>query len=219
MADKLKIAVLYDVWGEEDAAEADAADTGRKKKEKEDREEILEALEKLGHEASYQVLDGRPQSLYGLGRCGADLIFNLTESYAGDDTKEMNVTAYMDLLGIPYTGAGPHAHFLEQDKATAKKMFAFHSIRTPYFATAYRGNIDHAHDVNFPLIVKPQLEDGSIGIDAEAVVNSVKELMERVEYVQNEFDSPALIEEYIEGREIYAAILGSYEKTEVLPLA
>jgi D-alanine-D-alanine ligase len=97
-------------------------------------------------------------------------------------------------------------------------MFHFHDIRTPYFATAYRGNIDHAHDVKFPLIVKPQQEDGSIGIDAAAVVNSVKELMERVEYVQNEFDSPALIEEYIEGREIYAAILGSYEKTEVLPL-
>src|SRR6266496_1940318 len=218
MGDKLKVAVLYDVWGEEEAPEADAADVGRKRKEKEDREEILNALGKLGHEAFYHVLDGRPQSLYGLGKCGADLIFNLTESYAGDDTKEMNVAAYMDLLGLTYTGAGPHAHFLAQDKATAKKMFAFHDIRTPFFATAYRGNIDHAHDVKFPLIVKPQSEDGSIGIDAEAVVNGVKELMERVEYVQNEFDSPALIEEYIEGREIYAAILGSYEHTEVLPL-
>jgi len=219
MSDKLKVAVLYDVWGEEETPEAEAApESGRKRREKEDREEIFDALGKLGHEPSYHVLDGRPQSLYGLTKCGADLIFNLTESYAGDDTKEMNVAAYMDLLGIPYTGAGPHAHFLAQDKATAKKMFAFHGIRTPYFATAYRGNIDHAHDVNFPLIVKPQSEDGSIGIDAEAVVNSVKELMERVEYVQNEFDSPALIEEYIEGREIYAAILGSYEHTEVLPL-
>jgi len=218
MGDKLKVAVLYDVWGEEEAPEADAADVGRKRKEKEDREEILDALGKLGHQAFYHVLDGRPQSLYGLGKCGADLIFNLTESYAGDDTKEMNVAAYMDLLGLTYTGAGPHAHFLAQDKATAKKMFAFHDIRTPFFATAYRGNIDHAHDVKFPLIVKPQSEDGSIGIDAEAVVTGIKELMERVEYVQNEFDSPALIEEYIEGREIYAAILGSYERTEVLPL-
>jgi len=218
MSDKLKVAVLYDVWGEEENAETDGAETGRKKKEKEDREEITDALTKLGHEPFYHVLDGRSQSLYGLGKCGADLVFNLTESYAGDDTKEMNVAAYMDLLGITYTGAGPHAHFLAQDKATAKKMFHFHDIRTPYFATAYRGNIDHAHDVKFPLIVKPQLEDGSIGIDAEAVVSSVKELMERVEYVQNEFDTPALIEEYIEGREIYAAILGSYEKTEVLPL-
>jgi len=219
MGDKLKVAVLYDVWGEEETPESEAAaESGRKRKEKEDREEIFDALTKLGHEPSYYVLDGRPQSLYGLGKCGAGLIFNLTESYAGDDTKEMNVAAYMDLLGVPYTGAGPHAHFLAQDKATAKKMFAFHGIRTPYFATSYRGRTEHAHNVNFPLIVKPQSEDGSIGIDAEAVVNSVKELMERVEYLQNEFDSPALIEEYIEGREIYAAILGSYEHTEVLPL-
>lgn len=218
MGDTLKVAVLYDVWGDEDTSEPEATQAGRKRKVKEDREEIFDALGKLGHEASYYVLDGRPQSLYALGKCGADLVFNLTESYAGDDTKEMNVAAYMDLLGLPYTGAGPHAHFLAQDKATAKKMFAFHDIRTPFFATAYRGNIDHAHDVKFPLIVKPQSEDGSIGIDAEAVVTGVKELMERVEYVQNEFDSPALIEEYIEGREIYAAILGSYEKTEVLPL-
>ncbi len=222
MDEKLKVAVLYDVWGEEEAAEPEQrAPSTRKRKakrEKEDREEIFESLTKLGHEPFYYVLDGRPQSLHGLGKCGADLVFNLTESYAGDDTKEMNVAAYMDLIGLPYTGGGPHAHFLAQDKATAKKMFAFHDIRTPYFATAYRGNIDHAHDVKFPLIVKPQLEDGSIGIDAAAVVHGVKELMERVEYVQNEFDSPALIEEYIEGREIYAAILGSYEKTEVLPL-
>ncbi len=219
MTDKLKIAVLYDLWGKEEVPESEkAAESGRKRKEKEDREEITDALTKLGHEPFYHVLDGRPQSLHGLAKCGADLVFNLTESYAGDDTKEMNVAAYMDLIGLPYTGAGPHAHFLAQDKATAKKMFHFHGIRTPYFATAYRGNIDHAHDVKFPLIVKPQLEDGSIGIDAAAVVNGVKELMERVQYVQNEFDSPALIEEYIEGREIYAAILGSYERTEVLPL-
>jgi D-alanine-D-alanine ligase len=219
MPDKLKVAVLYDQWGEEETPEPEKkAKSSRKRREKEDREEIFDALTKLGHEPSYYVLDGRPQALHGLAKCGAGLAFNLTESYAGDDTKEMNVAAYMDLIGLPYTGAGPHAHFLAQDKATAKKMFHFHGIPTPYFATAYRGNLDHAHDVKFPLIVKPQLEDGSIGIDAQAVVNSVKELMERVEYVQNEFDSPALIEEYIEGREIYAAILGSYEKTEVLPL-
>jgi len=224
---KLKIAVLYDVWGEEaptpDSVEPKTA--GKKKKarrktrrEKEDREEIFEALEKLGHEPFYQVLDGNLQCLSSLAKCGADLVFNLTEAFAGDDTKEMNVAAYMDLLGIRYTGGGPHAHFLAQDKATAKKMFAFHEIKTPFFATAYRGRIEHAHDVSFPLIVKPVWEDGSIGIDAASVVNSVKELMERVEYIQDEFDSPALIEEYIDGREIYAAILGSYENAQALPL-
>src|SRR5260370_16127384 len=215
----LKMRAVDDLWGEEDTPDCEgAAESGCKKKEKEDREEIFDALTKLGPEPFYYVLDGRPQTLHGLAKCGADLIFNLTESNSGKDAKQMSVTAYMDLLGLTYRGAGPHAHCLAQDKATAKKMFAFHQIRTPYFATSYRGNIDHAHDVNFPLIVKPQSEDGSIGIDAAAVVTGIKELMERVEYVQNEFDSPALIEEYIEGREIYASCLGSYEHTEVLPL-
>jgi D-alanine-D-alanine ligase len=224
---KLKVTVLYDLWEEEPAEVQEEVPAPRKRKGqtkrkkkpvKQDREEIFEALEKLGHEPSYYVLDGRPQSLFGLAKCGADLIFNITESYAGDDTKEMHVTAFLDLLDIPYTGAGPHANILAQDKAIAKKMFAFYGIQSPYFATAYRGTIDHAHDISFPLIVKPTSEDGSIGIDAAAVVTSVKELMERVAYIQEEFDSPALIEEYIEGREIYAAILGSYEKAHALPL-
>jgi D-alanine-D-alanine ligase len=130
----------------------------------------------------------------------------------------MHVTAFLDLLDIPYTGAGPYAHILAQDKTIAKKMFAFYEIQSPYFAIAYRGNIDHAHDISFPLIVKPTSEDGSIGIDAAAVVTSVKDLMERISYIQTEFDSPALIEEYIEGREIYASILGSYENPRALPL-
>ena len=226
MSDKLKIAILYDTWGEEPEPpppEESVRSRRRKGKkeevrEKEDREEIYEALKKLGHEPFFHVLDGKKQTLLALARCNADLVFNLTESYAGDDTMDLNVTAYLDLLGLPYTGTGPHGYSLAQDKAIAKKMFAFHGIRTPYFAMAYRGRIDHAHDVGFPLIVKPAWEDGSIGIDSDAVVKSVKELMERVEYIQDEFDSPALIEEYIEGREIYAAILDSYERAHVLPL-
>ena len=224
---KLKVTVLYDVWEEEGVEVEEEAPPRRKRKgakqrkkkvPKEDREEIFEALEKLGHEPSYYVLDGRPQTLLGLAKSNADLVFNLTESYAGDDTKEMHVAAFLDLLDIPYTGAGPHAHMLALDKSIAKKMFAFYGIQSPYFATAYRGTLDHSHDIAFPLIVKPTSEDGSIGIDAAAVVNSVKELMERLSYIQTEFDSPALIEEYIEGREIYAAILGNYEGAHALPL-
>ncbi len=225
----MKIAVLYDVWEEEGEVQEppepkpkpSARKTNKrakKKREKEDREEIFEALEKLGHEPFYQVLDGTPQCLNALAKCEADLVFNLTESFAGDDTKEMHIAAYLDLLGLKYTGAGPHASFLAQDKAIAKKMFGFHGIRTPFFATSYRGSIEHAHDISFPLIVKPLSEDGSIGINSNAVVDSVKELMERVEDIQDEFDSPAIIEEYIEGREIYAAILGSYEYAQALPL-
>jgi len=232
---KLKVALVYDIWNEDPIAAAAKENKDKddetprpkvrrkknkktKRVEKTDREEIFEALQKLGHEPSYFELDGRPASLHSLSRCDADLIFNLIESFDGDDTKEMHVVAYMDLMGLRYTGAGPHAIFLSQDKAIAKKIFAFHGIKTPFFATSYRGRSDHAHDISFPLIVKPALEDGSIGIDANALVTNIKEMMERLHYIQDEFDSPALIEEYIEGREIYAGILGSYESAQVLPL-
>jgi len=224
-ASKSKILVLYDQWEDsepEPAPEPEkparkARKTRKKKKEKHDREEIFEALTKLGYEPSYHLLEGRSQSLTALARAESDLVFNLSESYAGDDTMDMNIAAYLDLLGREYTGAGPHALYLAQDKALAKKIFAFHGIKTPYFATSYKGKLDHSHDISFPLIVKPTSEDGSIGIDATSVVESVKELMEKIHYVHEEFDSPALIEEYIEGREIYASILGN-ESPEVLPL-
>jgi len=222
MEKKLKIAILYDNWGEEEAApepEKKKRTPGkrRKKREKHDREEIFEALEKLGHEPSYQVLDGEDKSLTALVRCEADLFFNLVESYAGDDNMEMHVAGYLDLLDRVYTGAGPQGLYLAQDKGVAKKMFQFHGIRTPYFATCYQGVLDHSQDISFPLMVKPISEDGSLGIDKDSVVGSVKELMQRIHYIQEEFDSPALIEEYIEGREIYAGILGN-QNPEVLPL-
>jgi D-alanine-D-alanine ligase len=226
---KLKVAILYDIW-EEDTPEPEpepepekkkrVRKKGRKKKkvEKHDREEIFEALEKLGHEPIYQVVDGRKQSLISLARCGADVIFNLTESYAGDDTMDMNLAGYLDLLGVPYTGSGPHGLYLAQDKAVSKKIIKFHGVRTPDFAHVYRGTLDHSHDIKFPLIVKPTSEDGSIGIDVGSVVGTVKELMERIHYIHEEFDSPVLIEEYIEGREIYGAVLGNNENAEVLPM-
>src|SRR3954453_4769159 len=223
----LKVTILHEVWEEgppepePEPVKAPRAKNskGRKKKNDpmHDREEIFEALTKLGHEPSYHMLDGKNQSLLALARSGADLAFNLTESYAGDDTMDKNIAGYLELLHLPYTGSGPQAHYLAQDKAIAKKIFDFHKVKTPNFATSYKGLTDHSHHIEFPLIVKPVSEDGSIGIDNGSVVQTVKELMERIHYIHEEFDSPALIEEYIEGREIYASILGN-DNAEVLPL-
>src|SRR5688500_4718456 len=103
----MKICVLYDVWeGTEEYPGASAetepdpepktktkTNRPRKKKEKRpklDREEIFDALTKLGHEPFYQTVDGYDASLVSLARCKGDLFFNLTESYAGDDTKDMH---------------------------------------------------------------------------------------------------------------------------------
>ncbi len=223
----MKVIILFNTFeGYEEYpganAEAAAAENGKKKrKKKTDIEAITDALNDLGHEPSTMAIDGRPQTLTTLARSNADLYFNLVESYAGDDAKEMHFAAFLDLVGKKYTGAGPHGSFLAMDKAIAKKLIRYHDLHTPYSVVMNKGRVEHAQDINFPVIVKPAAEDASKGIEAASVVHSLKDLFERIAYVQDEFESPALIEEYIEGREIYAAILGNdngNDKPEALPL-
>ena len=225
MPGKLKIAVLYEPSDNVTPPERErrrrrekGAPVGGRKRERRaklDRDEVLEAVRANGHDAFFHELKDE-KSLLELARIEADLVFNLTEAYAGDDSKEAHVAAFLDLLALPYTGAGPQALFLAQDKALAKKVFTFHGIRTPNFASSYRGRVEHIDDLDFPMIVKPASEDGSVGIDAGSVVKTVKELMERIALVHENFDCPALIEEFIEGREIYVGVLGS-DKPEALP--
>lgn len=213
---KLRIGVLYDFWWDEDETrEGDARP--RRKSPDEDVQEVYEALKKKGHSPIFLRIDGSPDSLTELAKTETDLIFNLVESFAGDDSFDSHVAAYLELLGRKFTGAGAHGLYLAQEKALAKKIFAFHGIHTPYFATVYRGRTDHAHDIQFPVIVKPAREDGSIGIQFGAVCGSIKELMERIDYIHAEFDTPALIEEYIEGRELYVGVLGT-DRPVALPV-
>ncbi|HEX6176801.1 MAG TPA: D-alanine--D-alanine ligase [Thermoanaerobaculia bacterium] len=217
----MKIGVLYERWHETEEYPGEALEdtkTRRKRKRpKLDREEVFAALEKLGHDPVYVELDGENQSLFALAKAKVDLLFNLVDSYGGDDSKDYNIPAFLDLLDMPYTGTGPEGLILSQDKSVSKKIVNFHGLKTPFSAVSHRGRVDYAHDVKFPLIVKPAAEDGSIGIDTGSVVNSVKELMERIHHLTEEFDCAVLIEEYIEGREIYAAFLG-HESPEALPL-
>ena len=209
----LRIGVLYDEWAEtkEPVVQPKPEDVPKRgrRRDKPDREEVFDALAKKGHRPEYFCLDGRPKSLKALASAEVDLMFNLTESYAGDDTKDINIAAYLDLLGIPYTGSGPSGLHLAQDKAVAKRLFAFHGIRTPNFATVYQGRLQWADDVHFPVIVKPKREDGSIGIAFSAVAGSIKELMERIDALHADLNAPVLIEEYIEGRELYVSVIGN----------
>jgi D-alanine-D-alanine ligase len=218
---KLKIIVLYDRVlvdeTDEQAASTDKAPVVRTLDKKEVEEEVAEALAKLGHEPSMHELDGTPKSLLVLARLECDLIFNLTESFADDDTADFKIAAFLELIGKRYTGSGTHGLLLAQDKAIAKKIFSFHGVHTPVFAKSFRGRLDFSHDLQFPVIVKPAREDGSIGIEFSAVVSSIRELMERMDWLHTNFDSPVLIEEYIEGRELYVGVIGN-DKPEALPV-
>jgi len=217
----MKIAVLFgqfEDYEEQPGADLEAAKPKRKrKKKKTDVEAITDSLRELGHDATTFAIDGRPQTLARLARTDADLCFNLIESYNGDDTMEMHFAAYLDLIGKRYTGAGPQGSYLAMDKGIAKTIIRDHGLFTPYSMVVNKGHVGHAQDIRFPVIVKPATEDASKGIDASAVVSTIKDLFERISYIHDEFDAPALIEEYIEGREIYAAVLGN-DPPEALPL-
>ena len=217
---KLKIIVLYDrvlADDTEEPAGGDKAPVVRTLDKKEVEEEVAEALAKLGHDPVMYELDGTQKSLLGLAKVECDLVFNLAESFADDDTADFKIAAFLELLGKRYTGTGTHGMMLAQDKAVAKKIFAFHGIHTPTFAKCYRGRLDFSHDLQFPVIVKPARENGSIGIEFSAVVNSIRELMERMDWLHAHFDSPVLIEEYIEGREMYVGVIGN-DNSEALPI-
>jgi D-alanine-D-alanine ligase len=213
---KLRIGVLHEYWWGVDEEPA-AGQRPKRKAPLPDVAEVYEALKEIGHNPVYLRLDGTVASLSELAEAECDLIFNMVESFAGGDTQDHNVAGYLELLGRRFTGSGSRALHLAQDKSLAKKIFTFHKIPTPDFAIVYRGRSEHAHDLSFPVIVKPSGEDGSIGIHFKAVCNSIKELMERIDYIHSEFDSPAIIEEYIEGRELYVAVLGN-DHPEALPV-
>ena len=144
-----------------------------------------------------------------------DIVFNMAEAFAGKSALESNVAALMNLLGLRYTGSSPAGLIVAGDKTLTKKVLSFHSLRTPKFATVYRGAVDWAGDIGFPLIVKPPQEDASLGITGKSVVRNVQELLERIGAMQTEFQQPALVEEFVDGREFYVGVIGN---TNVTPL-
>jgi D-alanine-D-alanine ligase len=211
-----RIGVLYEYWWGDDETPV-AGGRPRRQPPDPDVREVYEALKKAGHAPIYLRVDGTRQSLSELARSKTDLVFNLVEAFGGDDGQDRNIAGYLELLKRRFTGGGSDGLHIAQDKALAKKIFAFHGIHTPYFATVFRGRSQGAMDVQFPVIVKPAREDGSIGIHFGAVCHSIKELMERIDFIHAQFDSPALIEEYIEGRELYVGVIGN-DHPEALPI-
>src|SRR5262245_36786470 len=207
----MKITMLFDATEQDDKIEAEAE--GQKVTLVSDQ--VKEILETLGHEVRF--LAARPdvrQLAAALTKDDSELIFNLCESLGGVSQHEQHVAALLEVMGKRFTGAPAIGLTLAQDKSLSKKIFYFHGLPYPKFSTMNAGEVEWSDDLNFPLFVKPSNEDASIGIDSKAVVHNVKELMERISYIQTEFKSPALIEEYIEGREIYVGVLGN----EALPI-
>ena len=186
----------------------------------EEREHVQRVLHDAGYQTSLFNMNGDIKRLIRfLEQKKPDLIFNLCESVGNLAIHEMHVAGIYELMGVPYTGAGAFALGTCLQKARVKEILTAHKILTPrsiVFATV--NDLEDGHDLNYPLIVKPAREDASIGIENDSVVRDIHALKKRVRHIFSEYEQPALVEEYIEGREINVAILGN-KKAVVLPIS
>ncbi|HYM20829.1 MAG TPA: D-alanine--D-alanine ligase [Candidatus Kapabacteria bacterium] len=188
----------------------------------EEIEGIARALREGGHTVTIFSVDDDVERLVSfLEAERPEAIFNLCEAVLGRADLEMCVAGVYDLFGIPYTGAGTLALGISLNKSVSKAIFAANDIPTPAFAVVEPGNeVPSSLSLNYPLIVKPVREDASIGIDNNSIVGNKTELTSRVTFVHTEFKQPALIEEYIDGRELNVAVIADKNGSfQTLPIS
>jgi D-alanine-D-alanine ligase len=145
------------------------------------------------------------------------VVFNLVEFFRDDAALEASVAGVYDLYGVPYTGAPPFALSLCRRKGLATQLLLANGVPTPRYKLIRSARFPRRHGLHYPLIVKPAHEDASLGVWKESVAHSLPELETAIQRLATEHKTPILIEEFIEGREIHAAVLGN-NPPRVLPI-
>ena len=179
--------------------------------------DVTTTLRQLGHDVRcVGVLDSLTELRSAIADWEPDIVFNLLEEFDGVVTYDQHVVAFLELMRQPYTGCNPRGLLLSRDKTLAKQLLAFHRIATPQFAVFRRGTRVHVpRKLRFPLFVKSTVEDASLGIAQASVVADAAHLKERIEFVHEQIKSDALVEEYIEGRELYVGVMGNERLTRL----
>lgn len=179
---------------------------------------VQDALIELGFQ--YEMLpirDDLEEFVRVLKLCKPDVVVNLCEGFMGESGLEMHVPAILEILRIPYTGSNSLSLGLCQDKGLAKDVLRAHDVATPNYQIMEKPKA-LKWGLKFPLMVKPLREDASIGISRHSFVRDHVELKRQVNYVNRVYKQPALVEEYICGREFNVSILGN-EEPIVLPIS
>jgi len=180
---------------------------------------VENAVRSLGHESIVMaVREEISPIIHWLKEYEPDVVFNLCESVYGNSCWEMNIPALLDLFRIPYTGSPPLTLGLCQDKGKVKDILQSHGILTPRYKIFERavgpvkGNI-------FPIIVKPLHEDGSLGITRESVVFDDETLSKQIRYIIEQYQQPALVEEFVDGRELNVGLMETNGSVGILPIS
>jgi D-alanine-D-alanine ligase len=181
--------------------------------------DVIAALRKLGHDVRpLGVYDDLTQMRHEIVEWKPDVAFMLLEEFHGVTTYDHAVASYLELMRQPYTGCNPLGLMLTHDKALAKKILSYHHIATPHFAVFPKGRkFRVTKRLKYPLLVKSTVEDASVGIAQASIVRDEAALAERVRFIHEGIGGDALVEEYIEGRELYVSVIGN-QRLQTFPI-
>jgi D-alanine-D-alanine ligase len=207
----MKVLVLYDIGRPVDPAESFSVTALRREEHKAMEADVITSLRSLGHEVDQLAVFDNVRDLFDrITSFAPDVVFNMVETFFLDRAHEPNIPALLDLMKVRYTGATPEALLLCKDKALAKKLLRFHGVRVADFRVSPRARpIRRLSKFRFPAFVKPLGEEGSNGISKASYAPSEAEALERAAFIHERFQCDALIEEYIEGRELTVGVLGN----------
>lgn len=167
---------------------------------------IAAAIEAGGHDVTF--LEGNVSLFETLPRVKPDICFNLCEGHFGDG-REAHVPAILEMLRIPYTGSQVLTLALALDKPMTKRVLSFHGLPTPPFQVFERVTEPLDPELAFPLFVKPSREGTGMGVSAESIVRDEEQLRTQLRRLFERYDQPALVERYIEGREVTVGLVGN----------
>lgn len=207
----MKVLVLFDVARAVDPEETITIRALRNEEQKPTEADVISCLRALGHEVDRLAVYDNVRDMFDrIASFNPDVVFNLCETFFFDRAHEPNIPAMLDLMKVKYTGAGPEALLLCKDKALTKKLLAFHGIRVAGDVVSRRTHpLKKLRRFRFPAFVKPLGEEGSNGISKASYATTEADAIERANFIHERFNCDALIEEYIEGRELTVSVLGN----------
>ncbi len=169
---------------------------------------LVDAVRAGGHEADF--FEGNLSLVDKLPDYKPDICFNICEGHFGDG-REAHVPAILEMLRIPYTGSKVMTLALALDKPMTKRILTYHELPTPPFQSFERVDEPLTEDMTFPMFVKPSREGTGMGVSKKSIVYNEAELREQIAYVHKRYQQTALVETYIEGREITVGVVGNLE--------
>jgi D-alanine-D-alanine ligase len=181
--------------------------------------DVVSTLTAMGHDVRNQPVH---DDLGDIRRASEEwkphIAFNLLEGFDDVSIFDQNVVSHLELLKLSYTGCNPRGLLLARDKSLSKKLLAYHRIHVPEFEVFRIGRpIRRSKRLTFPLMVKSLTQEASIGISQASVVDSDDKLKERVAFIHESIGTAAIVEQYIEGRELYVGIFGN-QALQALPV-